>query len=112
MSHAAGTATRCIARLRRAVAGAPLRGAILGMALLLAGMQLALRTHLIDHDQLLSGNQVCEQCVVAKAAPTPPSLAATLPPAADIEALSVATLTAPRHRTTPVERNRGPPAAS
>lgn len=88
------------------------RGAFVGMVLLLAGMQLALRTHLVEHDLLPSSNQVCEQCVVAKATPPSPSLAVVLPPSALAGERFAAAPRAPVLRTTLVERNRGPPAAA
>ena len=110
MFHATHLVTGSIARLRQAFAGRSARGAIAGLALLLAGMQLALQTHLIEHDLLPSNHQVCEQCVVAKSAPPPPSVVAVLPPSADAIAFLVAAPHAPLPRAPLVERNRGPPA--
>ena len=85
-------------------------GAIMALALLLAGMQLALQTHLIEHDLLPSNHAVCEQCVVAKGATPPPTVLGVPPSPA--EAARVAAV-APRELTTRaplVERSRGPPA--
>lgn len=106
----ATAAARTLVRLRQAFAGRGARGAIVGLALLLAGMQLALQTHLIEHDLLPSNHQVCEQCVVAKGATPPPSVVAVLPPSADAIELVVAAPSAPVSRAPLVERSRGPPS--
>lgn len=99
-----------IRRLRQALP--ELRGLLAGLALLLAGMQLALQTHLIEHDLLPANHQVCEQCVVAKGATPPPAVAAVLPPSADAVRFLVAAPSAPTSRAPLVERSRGPPAAA
>ena len=110
MFHAARTVTTSIARLRQACAGRGVRGAIVGMALLLAGMQLALQTHLIEHDLLPSNHPVCEQCVVAKGSTPPPAVVAVFAPTADPIPFLLAAPSAPTSRAPLVERSRGPPA--
>ena len=112
MSRAAASFDRSNARLRQAFAGRGVRGAIVALALVLAGMQLALQTHLIEHDLLPSNHQVCEQCVVAKGATPPPSVVAVLPPSADAIALLITAPSAPISRAPLVERSRGPPVAA
>ena len=106
------TAATAIDRLRRACATRRVRGAIVALAVLLAGMQLALQTHLIEHDLLPSNHPVCEQCVVAKGATPPPAVVAVLPASADpIDPIVVASSTPSSHAPL-VERSRGPPAAA
>ena len=85
-------------------------GAVIALALLLAGMQLALQTHLIEHDLLPSNHPVCEQCVVAKASALPPVVAAALPLALVADRFILAAPSAPTSCAPLVERARGPPA--
>lgn len=106
----ASSTNNLVARLHQAFAGRRMRGAIVGMALMLAGMQLALQTHLIEHDLLPSNHQVCEHCVVAKASALPPVVAEVLPLSPVADRFILATPSAPLSRAPLVERNRGPPA--
>lgn len=109
MFHAARIITGSVARLRRAFAGRGARGAIVGLALLLAGMQLALQTHLIEHDLLPSNHQVCEHCVVAKATALPPVVAEVLPLSPVTVQIVFAAPSVPSSLAPLVERSRGPP---
>ena len=84
--------------------------AVVVLALLLAGMQLALQTHLIEHDLLPSNHPVCEQCVVAKGATPPPSVAGLCPLPAGTVRVVVATSSVPRSLVPLTQRNRGPPS--
>ncbi len=110
MSRTAPSLARTLARLRLAFTGQGVRGAIVGLALLLAGMQLALQTHSIEHDLLPSNHQVCEHCVVAKAAALPPVVAEVLPLSPVAIRIVFAAPSAPLSRAPLVERSRGPPA--
>ena len=84
--------------------------AVVVLALLVAGMQLALQTHLIEHDLLPSNHAVCEQCVVAKGATPPPSVLGVPPSPAEAARIIAAAPRAPRSLAPLVERSRGPPA--
>ena len=110
MSHATKLTAISVARLRCAFTGRGMRGAIAGLAVLLAGMQLALQTHFIEHDLLPSNHQVCEHCVVAKAAALPPVVAEVLPLSPVAIRIVFAAPSASQSRAPLVERSRGPPA--
>ena len=112
MPHDSMTTFRIIARLRQALAGRVVRGAIVGLALLLAGMQLGLRSHLVEHDLLPSNQQVCEHCVLAKGVTPPPSIVAFIPSPQHAAPPLAETASAPTSRAPLIERNRGPPSAA
>jgi hypothetical protein len=101
-------ATKTLTVLRAAL---PRRaGAVVVLALMIAGMQLALQTHLIEHDLLPSNHPVCEQCVVAKGVTPPPSVARLNPLPAGTALVIIAAPRAPHSLALLTERNRGPPA--
>lgn len=110
MSRTTAIASSLVARLRHALAGRGARGAVVGLALLLGGMQLALQVHSVGHDLLPANHQVCEQCVVAKASTPPPTIAAVLPLSPLVVHVVVAAPSAPSSRAPLIERSRGPPA--
>lgn len=80
------------------------------LVVLLAGMQLALQTHLIEHDLLPSNHPVCEQCVVAKGATPPPAAVGVATPESSLSPFLFAAPHALRSLAPVSARNRGPPA--
>jgi hypothetical protein len=104
------TAAKTLTPLRAAL---PRRAAtVVALALLVAGMQLVLQTHLIEHDLLPSNHPVCEQCVVAKGATPPPAVATVLPLPALVILVDAVADAAPVSRAPLVVRSRAPPVLS
>jgi hypothetical protein len=104
------TAAKLLSTMRTAL---PRRAAaVVVLALLVAGMQLALQTHLIEHDLLPSNHPVCEQCVVAKGATPPPTVLGVPPSPADAARVVAVAPRAPLARAPLVERSRGPPSSA
>jgi hypothetical protein len=106
------TVARPLTSIRAALRRPGLRALVCGLALALFGAQLILQTHSVSHDLLPSSHQVCEHCVIAKAAAPPPAVASAVAPTASIVLLRATARHAAFSLAPLVERNRGPPSVT